>query len=206
MTGTRATFEGIKFELYNNARTIKLAEGTTDAEGFVTFEDVRYGTYTLVEATPTGYKPIGTNGEIKVMMGSTTDMKLTTGKPYTIENIEDIALGCTQFELTIKDVDAKPVANQQIKLVDANGQTKFTGTTDGSGKVTISNSVSPGLYTVVDATGNELGETTVKFGDGCQGLIQPAPACPLFTVTLNEINVAGDKVSRANVEVTVKDT
>lgn len=206
VTGTRATFEGIKFELYNNARTIKLAEGTTDAEGFVTFEDVRYGTYTLVEATPTGYKPIGTNGEIKVMMGSTTDMKLTTGKPYTIENIEDIALGCTQFELTIKDVDAKPVANQQIKLVDANGQTKFTGTTDGSGKVTISNSVSPGLYTVVDATGNELGETTVKFGDGCQGLIQPAPACPLFTVTLNEINVAGDKVSRANVEVTVKDT
>ncbi|MEG0258337.1 MAG: collagen binding domain-containing protein, partial [Lysinibacillus sp.] len=177
LTGVREKFQGVKFELWNRNGTIKLDEGTTDADGTVTFKNLRYGIYTVKETTPAGYKPMA---DLSVTLKDAVNIA-DGGKAYVVENIEDVDLSsaCSTFELTIKDIDGAAVANTAIQLKDSNGDVKYTGATDGTGKVndikrpgTGGKEVQAGEYTVVDTgTNKELGQIIVKYGDGCKGSI-----------------------------------
>ncbi|MGY3186836.1 collagen binding domain-containing protein [Lysinibacillus sp. TE18511] len=204
LTGDRKVFEGVEFELWNKNNTIKLAEGTTKGDGTVTFEQVRYGKYTLREKTPTGYVEIL---PFEITMNATTDIS-ARGKSYVIDNIEDIDLSsaCTRFTITVNDIDGNSVANTSIKLLDENGVERYSGDLKNGQIKFERNEVQAGDYTVVDSNGKPLGKVTVKYGkdnndDDCGAKLQPTNSCPQFTITLNDEN---DK-SRPNVAVTLKD-
>ena len=208
LTGTREEFPGVKFELWNKNNTVKLEEKTTGADGTLTFEQVRYGKYTLRETTPAGYVSIA---PITITMGATIDITSgVDGKAYVIENIEDVSLtnACPAFTLTVKDIDGKAVANKNIKLVDSNGVSKYTGTTNAAGKVsdikrpgTGGKAVQAGKYNVMDENDNPLGTVIVKYGQNeCHGEVQPVNSCPIFTITVND----EQNNPRPNVTVTLK--
>ncbi len=209
LTGKREEFAGVKFELWNKNNTIKLDEGTTDADGTLTFEQVRYGKYTLREESQAGYIAIA---PITITMGANIDITSgVDGKAYVIDNIEDVNLtnACPAFTLTVKDIDGKAIANKNIKLIDSNGNAKYTGTTNAAGQVsdikrpgTGGKEVQAGVYTVVDENDIPLGTVTMKYGTGeCQDTIQPTNSCPNFTITVKNEN--GNP--RPNVTVTLKD-
>lgn len=198
-TGETKILDGVKFELLSRDGSIVVAEGETDVNGELTFEEIRYGMYKLRETTPTGYKNVGT---VDFQMKDATNF-LEANVPYTITNIEDVTFaGCTEFELTIKDIDGKPIANKIIHLKDANGDVKYTGTTDNNGVVKVPNTVLAGNYDVYDDNDNKLSETgiTVKYTDGCKDEIAPVPSCDLFTVTVKDVDGNG----RPNTTVTMK--
>ncbi|MFJ7407880.1 MULTISPECIES: collagen binding domain-containing protein [unclassified Lysinibacillus] len=201
-TGVTTALNGVEFKLYNRDGSIVLAEGTT-VDGELTFENLRYGIYKLEEKTPTGYKAVAT---VDVRFNDTNNFEVTN-KPYTIINVEDVvppANACAEFELTIKDIDGGLIADQNITFKDANGTVKHTGPTVG-GVVKVPNTVLAGQYDVYDSNDIWLGNVTVKYIDGCKDEIAPLPACPVFTITLNE-NKAGVDVPRPGVTVTLKDS
>ncbi|MGK4117595.1 collagen binding domain-containing protein [Lysinibacillus capsici] len=209
LTGKREEFAGVKFELWNKNNTIKLDEGTTDADGTLTFEQVRYGKYTLREESPGGYIAIA---PITITMGANIDITPgVDGKAYVIDNIEDVNLtnACPAFTLTVKDIDGNAIANKNIKLIDSNGNAKYTGTTNAAGQVsdikrpgTGGKEVQAGVYTLVDENDIPLGTVTVKYGTGeCQDTVQPTNSCPNFKITVKNEN--GNP--RPNVSVTLKD-
>ena len=200
-TGETKVLSGVKFELLSRDGQVVVAEGVTGTDGELTFEDIRYGMYKLRETLPTGtgYDYINP-GIVDFQMKDGTNF-LETDVPYTITNVENVteAPSCTKFELTIKDIDGNPVANQAIQLKDANGIVKHTGTTDNNGVITIPNAVQAGKYDVYDGNDNKLNDTqiTVKYTDGCKDEIAPAPSCNVFTITVED-----DKgVGRQNLDV-----
>jgi len=201
-TGVTTTLNGVEFKLYNRDGSIVLAEGTTD-DGELTFDNLRYGIYKLEEKTPTGYKAVST---VEIRFNDTNNFEVTN-KPYTIINVEDVtppANACAEFELTIKDIDGAFISDQSVTFKDANGTVKHTGPTIG-GVVKVPNTVLAGQYDVYDSNDIWLGNVTVKYTDGCKDEIAPLPACPVFTITLNE-NKAGVDVPRPGVTVTLKDS
>ncbi|MGE7842393.1 collagen binding domain-containing protein [Lysinibacillus sp. NPDC093712] len=201
-TGVTTALNGVEFKLYNRDGSIVLAEGTTD-DGELTFDNLRYGIYKLEEKTPTGYKAVST---VEIRFNDTNNFEVTN-KPYTIINVEDVAPpanACAEFELTIKDIDGAFIADQNVTFEDANGTVKHTGPTIG-GVVKVPNTVLAGQYDVYDSNNIWLGNVTVKYTDGCKDEIAPLPACPVFTITLNE-NKAGVDVPRPGVTVTLKDS
>lgn len=133
------------------------------------------------------------------------------GKAYVIDNIEDVNLtnACPAFTLTVKDIDGNAIANKNIKLIDSNGNAKYTGKTNAAGQVsdikrpgTGGKEVQAGVYTLVDENDIPLGTVTVKYGTGeCQDTIQPTNSCPNFKITVKNEN--GNP--RPNVSVTLKD-
>ncbi|WP_337983163.1 collagen binding domain-containing protein [Lysinibacillus sp. C5.1] len=201
-TGATTTLDGVEFKLYNRDKSIVLAEGST-VDGELSFENLRYGIYKLEETTPAGYKAVST---VEVRFNDSNNFEVTK-KPYTIVNVEDIAPpanACKEFELTIKDLDGSAIADQNVTLKDANGTVKYTGATT-NGVVKVPNTVLAGQYDVYDANDTKIGNVTVKYTDGCKDEIAPIPACPAFTITLNE-KKAGVDVPRAGVTVTLKDS
>ncbi|MFC6332836.1 carboxypeptidase regulatory-like domain-containing protein [Paenibacillus septentrionalis] len=208
LTGNTIELPGVKFELWNKANNVMLYEGTTNADGLVAFEDVRYGQYTLRETTPTGYE---TATDITITMGAAVDTS-RSGRPYVINNYETVAVtdACPTFTLTVRDVDGLIDPNKEIRLVDGNNVEVYAGTTNDLGQVTMNRPgtsgaiVQAGVYTVLGAVDNsELGTVTVKYTVGdCEGTVQPAPACSLFTIVVNAENGS----PRPNVEVTLKTT
>ncbi|MFB7158378.1 collagen binding domain-containing protein [Lysinibacillus sp. NPDC056232] len=206
LTGERKEFDDVKFELWNKDNTIKLDEGITEDGGIITFKQVRYGKYTLREITPEGYVEISS---INITMNKEFDMKVD-GKPYIIDNIEDVDLSsaCQIFTITVKDIDGDPISKQAITLIDSNGFEKFSETTNEDGKVVIPNKIQAGEYTVVDSNGKPVGQgkVTVKYGkdsndEECGAILQPTNSCPLFTITLKDENGK----PRPHVTVTLKD-
>jgi len=201
-TGVTTTLNDVEFKLYNRDGSILLAEGTT-VNGELSFENLRYGVYKLAEKTPKGYKTVSI---VDIRFNDENNFEVTK-KPHTIVNVEDVAPpanACSEFELTIKDIDGAPIADQNVTFKDANGTVKHTGPTIG-GVVKVPNTVLAGQYDVYDSTNAKLGNVTVKFTDGCKGEIAPIPACPVFTITLNE-NKEGVDVPRPGVTVTLKDS
>ena len=98
---------------------------------------MRYGKYTLREESPGGYIAIA---PITITMGANIDITPgVDGKAYVIDNIEDVNLtnACPAFTLTVKDIDGNAIANKNIKLIDSNGNAKYTGTTNLRGKYQI---------------------------------------------------------------------
>ena len=205
-SGEQKNLEGIPFTLWNKTKTIELATGTTSADGKLTFEDIRYGKYVLEEGTNphAGYLPWE---DKEITMGVLTDFNENGGKLYVVENIEDTpASTCTNFTLTVQDVDGDPRADVQLKLVNKNTGATVTAPakTNAQGQVVIDRTIlSAGPYEVFEIDGQtevELGKVIVNY-DNCEAEVQPAPSCPLFTITVKD----GSDNVRPNVTVTVKD-
>ncbi|MFF5993964.1 collagen binding domain-containing protein [Lysinibacillus sp. KU-BSD001] len=206
-TADKKSLSDVEFQLI---KTIKgtdyiIATQKSDADGFVVFNNINYGSYKIKEVkAPVGYKLMG---EQTVMLDENTDtLKVPTYVTELVnEKTVDSSNACPNFTLTIKDINGKPIVNKTITLQDSNSNVKFTDTTDNGGKITIprtgTKAVQAGSYQVYEGS-NHLGNVTVKYGIGeCQGELQPQNTCPAFTVTLND----KDGNPRPNVEVVLKD-
>ncbi|MEK5230643.1 collagen binding domain-containing protein [Lysinibacillus sp. FSL K6-0232] len=106
---------------------------------------------------------------------------------------------CPQFTVELKDDnDVLVPASQSVVIKDKLGNTIPT-TIDADGRITfVSEDVPAGMYDVYD---NKvyLGEIEVSYKQTCQTKLQIAPACPEFTLTIN--NAYGQP--RAGVKVTI---
>ena len=212
ITGETLSLDDIKFELWNITGTVKLKEGTTENGGKLSFEGIRYGTYLLKESdTPNDYLPIPAEG-LPVVMGEDNDFLVNGGNDFIIENLKDVDLSnaCTEFTLTVKDVDGNPVTTKEISLTSkVTGETKkVTTNADGVVKLPFQGNVSAGGYTVTVEDGEttvELGDVEVNYDGNCEAEVQPTPSCPMFTVTVKgEKDADGNDTFRENVELTLK--
>lgn len=206
ITGETKDLDGITFELWNKTGTVKLKEGITNSEGKLTFEEIRYGKYLLKEIdTPNEYKPLPEDG-LEIAMNAQTNYEVNGGQLFVVENIENIETGnaCTDFTLTVKDVDGYPVVNKEVTLTNSVTGQKHEAWTDANGQVKLPfNDIRAGNYTVsIDGEGATiaLGNVTVQFDGECEAELQTNPACDVFTVTIED----KDNIARPNVIVTLK--
>ena len=127
--------QGAGFRLYD-ASGSQVAEGYTDANGKLTFANLKLGSYTCKEfQAPAGYEldetafpiTLNQNGQI---LKITRENKLITGS----------------IEILKVDADTKqPLPGVVYRLLDADGNKIADGTTDANGKVTFDN-LKPGKY------------------------------------------------------------
>ena len=132
---SKSPLQGAGFRLYDVSGS-QVAEGYTDANGKLTFADLKLGSYTCKEfQAPTGYEldetafpiTLNQNGQI---LKITRENKLITGS----------------IEILKVDADTKkPLAGVVYRLFDAEGKKIADGTTDANGKVTFDN-LKPGSY------------------------------------------------------------
>ena len=213
LTGIKQPLAGVEFDLVKMVKGSPyiVATATSDTNGNVIFEDVNYANYIVREKNaPIGYALMN---DYTIKLDATTDTKLAANATKVIELVNneqvDTSNACPVFTLTMKDIDGNVVANKAIKLVDSNGATKYTGTTNVLGQVsdikrpgTGGKEVQAGQYKVLDGITNvELGTVLVKYGNGqCQGEVQPTNSCPIFTITMND----EQNNPRPNVTVSLK--
>ncbi|MER2170580.1 MAG: collagen binding domain-containing protein [Psychrobacillus psychrodurans] len=208
VTGVSEELENVQFQLIKKIGSTEyiIRTATSDAKGEFEFNNINYGNYTIKEVeAPSGYQLMPSKA---FTLSADNDAKLVSNSVATLVNTTVLpADACTTFDLTIYDVDGKPFANQSISLYDFNGELKYTGNTDGNGKLEIPTTVLAGEYTVKDSNEKTLGTTTVKFGqDDCHAEIKPSPSCPVFTVTLTEKEADSNDKPRVGVTVTLKDS
>ena len=147
--------QGAGFRLYD-ASGSQVAEGYTDANGKLTFVDLKLGNYTCKEfQAPAGYElddtafpvVLNQNGQI---LKATRENKLITGS----------------IEILKVDADTKkPLAGVVYRLFDAAGNKIADGTTDANGKLTFDN-LKPGSYSYQEIStvdGYQLDETKYDF-------------------------------------------
>ncbi|MEC1176910.1 collagen binding domain-containing protein [Metasolibacillus meyeri] len=138
------------------------------------------GKFTLPSTTPAGtYKVYEGNqylGTVTIDYTTSCEAELT------------VARACETFTLTINDVDGKPRENLDIEIVDKDdSNTRFTGTTNADGELVFDNLPPTGLppaeYVVYEVgVTDPLDEFTVD--TNCEHTVQPIPACPAFTLTI----------------------
>lgn len=192
LTGEQENLSGIKFELRNLTGSIKLAEGTTNTDGKLTFENVRYGKYQLKEInTPEGYRPLNPN-TIEITLNETLD-KNVGGKTYIVENFKDVDLtnACPNFTLTINDVNQKPNSHHRVKLVNKNTGAEVTQSTDSNGQISVGRgNLLAGSYELFEESSSgwiKLDDVTVNYDGNCEAkVIQPEPQCLNFTVEIQD--------------------
>ena len=147
--------QGAGFRLYDAAGS-QVAEGYTDANGKLTFTDLKLGSYTCKEfQAPAGYEldetafPVTLNQNGQVLK-VTRENKLITGS----------------IEILKVDADTKqPLAGVVYRLFDADGNKITDGTTDANGKLTFDN-LKPGSYSyqeIKTVDGYQLDETKYDF-------------------------------------------
>ena len=147
--------QGAGFRLYD-ASGSQAAEGYTDANGKLTFANLKLGSYTCKEfQAPDGYElddtafpaVLNQNGKI---LKVTRENKLITGS----------------IEILKVDADTKkPLAGVVYRLFDADGNKIADGTTDTNGKVTFDN-LKPGKYSYQEIStvdGYQLDDTKYDF-------------------------------------------
>ena len=147
--------QGAGFRLYD-ASGSQAAEGYTDANGKLTFANLKLGSYTCKEfQAPDGYElddtafpvVLNQNGQI---LKVTRENKLITGS----------------IEILKVDADTKkPLAGVVYRLFDADGNKIADGTTDTNGKVTFDN-LKPGSYSyqeISTVAGYQLDDTKYDF-------------------------------------------
>ncbi|KYG90180.1 hypothetical protein A0U40_08035 [[Bacillus] sp. KCTC 13219] len=130
------------------------------------------------------------------------------------DNCEAVELprnACPQFTLTVKTADGTSVqAGVKVSIVDENGHVVVANReTNNDGQIIYERDGGSGplkqdeTYKIVNEAGKVLGTITVSYTDEvCGAEVQvPANACPLFTLTIQDVN--GN--SRENVAFTVKD-
>ena len=201
----------IEFKLVKvvGGKNYEIATATTNENGDFIFENIRYGTYKLVENTPEGYKPL-TETEAKVVLDEETDYNGDENPVLNIVNTENVNY-CPAFTLTVKDVDGEPLkAGQKILLKDPNSvRADIERTTNANGEITVDYSKDViGIYDVYlvtteistsidEVTGEEtttintietmIDNTSILYTEGeCFDSVQPAPACPNFVITVND--------------------
>ena len=141
---SKSPLQGAGFRLYD-ASGSQVAEGYTDANGKLTFTDLKLGSYTCKEfQAPAGYEldetafpvTLNQNGQI---LRVTRENKLITGS----------------IEILKVDADTKkPLAGVVYRLFDADGNKIADGTTDANGKLTFDN-LKPGSYTYQEISASE---------------------------------------------------
>ncbi|MGE7130265.1 collagen binding domain-containing protein [Lysinibacillus xylanilyticus] len=176
------TFQLIKRTATPNEYIIKTA--TTDANGELTFDNVPYNDYLIREvAAPTGYDkmkdyPFKLNGD--TTLDSKPDLVTQLVNTTTV-----IGRACTQFEITINDIDGESITTGTVTLIDKNGvETAPYKVTNG--KVKLPKNFTAGEYTVIHSVEGNLGKVTVKYGVVCKDTIQPAPKCDNFTIVVED--------------------
>lgn len=150
------------------------------------------GQFTIDKTTPSGKYKIyeGTQylGEVNVT--------------YQNGNCQDEVIQapkCETFELTVKDVDGKLVADDtEVTIKDIDGKTIATAKTK-DGKVELKD-LEPGTYGVFDKDDNKIGDFSSNIN--CQAIVQQKPACERFTVELKDNN---NILIKAGSDVVIKD-
>ncbi|MET4563272.1 LPXTG-motif cell wall-anchored protein/uncharacterized repeat protein (TIGR01451 family) [Lysinibacillus parviboronicapiens] len=105
---------------------------------------------------------------------------------------------CTQFTITLKDKDDNPRTNVAVTLKDKAGKVIISTTTDEHGKFKVLNTPS-GKYDLYEGK-QFLSEVVVSYKNGCETEVKQAPTCPVFTLTVNDV----DGKPREGVTVTIK--
>ena len=181
--------QGAGFRLYD-ASGSQVAEGYTDANGKLTFVDLKLGSYTCKEfQAPTGYVlddtafPIALNQNGQVLKVA-RENKLITGS----------------IEILKVDADTKqPLGGVVYRLFDADGNKIADGTTDTNGKVTFDN-LKPGSYSYQETStvaGYQLDDTKYDFSLTSENLNvkvtrenKPVKGC----LTVRKVDVTGSSL------------
>ena len=184
--------QGAGFRLYD-ASGSQVAEGYTDANGKLTFANLKLGSYTCKEfQAPAGYEldetpfPVTLNQNGQVLK-VTRENKLITGS----------------IEILKVDADTKkPLAGVVYRLFDSEGNKIADGTTDANGKVTFDN-LKPGSYTyqeISTVAGYQLDETKYDFSLTSENLNikvtrenKPVKGC----LTVRKVDVTGSPLAGA---------
>lgn len=175
----------------NVAVTLKDGSGNTVATGTTDSN----GKFTISSTTPGGKYYVYEN---KQFLGEV----IVTYKANNCESTLVQAPSCPVFTVTVRDMDGNTRSGVNVVIKDKQTSTEVTTkTTDADGKVTIIN-LDAGIYELYESTGGvetKLGEFTTN--TDCEAEVQPAPACPAFTITVKD----ADGNVKKQVKVTVKD-
>ena len=189
---SNTSLQGAGFRLYD-ASGSQVAEGYTDANGKLTFANLKLGSYTCKEfQAPAGYEldetalpvTLNQNGQV---LEITHENKLITGS----------------IEILKVDADTKkPLAGVVYRLSDADGNKIADGTTDANGKVTFDN-LKPGKYSYQEigtVDGYQLDETKYDFSLSGENLNvkvtrenKPVKGC----LTVRKVDVTGSPLAGA---------
>ena len=184
--------QGAGFRLYD-ASGSRAAEGYTDANGKLTFADLKLGSYTCKEfQAPDGYElddmafpvVLKQNGQI---LKVTRENKLITGS----------------IEILKVDADTKqPLAGVTYRLFDSAGNKIVDGTTDANGKLIFDN-LKPGKYSYQEIStvdGYQLDDTKYDFSLTSENLNvkvtrenKPVKGC----LTVRKVDVTGSPLAGA---------
>ena len=180
------------FRLYD-ASGSQVAEGYTDANGKLTFVDLKLGNYTCKEfQAPTGYElddtafPVVLNQNGQVLK-VTRENKLITGS----------------IEILKIDADTKqPLSGVVYRLFDTEGNKIADGTTDTNGKLIFDN-LKPGEYSYQEIStvdGYHLDDTKYDFSLTSENLTikvtrenKPVKGC----ITVRKVDVTGSPLAGA---------
>lgn len=164
VTGEKVILKNVKFELYNITGKYKLAEATSDTDGNLVFEKVRYGKYIIKEVastTPEGYLPAK---DISFTMNDDSNASLEGNVNKVVEVTNEKitqAVKLTKVDANEKDNDGLYTAKLKgamfdlyyengtlVKVKDNDGQDKeLTGlTTDDVGNIIVNNLASGKYY------------------------------------------------------------
>ena len=184
--------QGAGFRLYD-ASGSQVAEGYTDANGKLTFANLKLGSYTCKEfQASAGYElddtafPVVLNQNGQVLK-VTRENKLITGS----------------IEILKVDADTKkPLAGVVYRLFDADGNKIADGTTDANGKLTFDN-LKPGSYSyqeIKTVDGYQLDDTKYDFSLTSKNLTikvtrenKPVRGC----LTVRKVDVTGSPLAGA---------
>ncbi|MGN4126774.1 collagen binding domain-containing protein [Lysinibacillus sphaericus] len=106
---------------------------------------------------------------------------------------------CTQFTITLKDKDDNPRPNVAVTLKDKAGTVIISTTTDENGKFKVLPNTPSGKYDLYEGK-QFLSEVVVSYKNGCETEVKQAPTCPIFTLTVKDV----DGKPREGVTVTIK--
>ena len=202
---TGESMKDVEFALYGPYTGDRvLFSGKTDENGVLDFGvKLTEGKYTLKETKVDGY----TNPNVTFSLHRDKAMKdgIYDGKQIVeVENVKEEGLTCSEFTLTINDIDRNPVSNQEVTLTNKSTGLSHKVITNESGQVKIpatgDKKIIAGTYTVSTNDEGELGDVIVQYEDECKGHIQPLPKCDDFTIIIEDKNYQ----PRPNVSVVLK--
>ncbi|TKI65359.1 LPXTG cell wall anchor domain-containing protein [Lysinibacillus mangiferihumi] len=173
--------EDTEGNIRTNIKELTLKSGTTEAK--VSPNAAGKFVFASNKINPTdGIKP----GDYMVYEGNLFlgTVNLTYAENCGHEFIVKQAPKCETFKLTVKDVDGKLVADgTSVTVKDTDDKIVATKTTT-NGVLELTN-LQPGIYKV-EVNGKENG--SFQSNIDCEATVQPAPSCPIFTLTVKDEN------------------
>ena len=154
--GTNETISNVEFKLLQGDKEISTA--VSDKNGFIRFENIEIGTYTLVETTPSGYKEAGP-WEIEVTKEGAF---IGENKLEKIEN-EKIIEKTGSFQFNKNDNYGNPVNGAEFGLYQ-DEEVRYTVTSTDAGLVSFSG-IKEGTYTLKETSspkGYEISKAEVE--------------------------------------------